>query len=72
MTHSDAFDRVVAPLHDVALDEALWPATAALIYEACGLTGTNLVVGQHDAAGARLYFARFCYRGERQVDLERE
>ena len=71
MTPSDAFNRALLSLNAAALDDALWPATAALIDEACGLTGNNLLVGQHDAEGARLYFSRFCYRGERRLDLEK-
>ena len=71
MTPSDAFNRVLISLNAAALDDDLWPATATLIDETCGLTGNNLLVGQHDAEGARLYFSRFCYRGERRLDLEK-
>ena len=36
MNPLDAFDRILASLHQAALDDAHWPATAALIDEACG------------------------------------
>ncbi|MDE0204738.1 MAG: LuxR C-terminal-related transcriptional regulator [Candidatus Tectomicrobia bacterium] len=72
MSQSDAFDRVLASLNDAALDDTLWPSTAALIDEACGLTGSALVVGAHDPNAARVYFARICYRGERRRDVENE
>ena len=68
MSQSDAFDRVLASLND----DALWPSTTALIDEACGLTGNSLVVGKHSANDARIYFARFCYRGQRRPDMENE
>ena len=72
MSQSDAFDRVLASLNDAALGDALWPSTTALIDEACGLTGNALVVGKHSANDARIYFARFCYRGQRRPDMENE
>lgn len=70
MSQSDAFDRVVLALNDAALNDDLWPAAARLIDEACGLTGNELIVGQ-GAADTRIYFSRFCYRGERRLDMER-
>ena len=72
MSKSDAFDRVLASLNDAALDDALWPSTAALIDEACGLTGNELTVGKHSADDVRIYLARFCYRGQRRPDMENE
>ena len=72
MSQSDAFDRVVASLNDAALDDALWPSAAAVMDEACGLTGNDLLVGEHSAGNVRIYFARFCYRGQRRPDLENE
>ena len=31
MSEHDAFDRVLAAVHDATLDESRWPATSALI-----------------------------------------
>ena len=39
MSEHDVFDRVLAAVHAATLDETRWPATSALIDEACGLTG---------------------------------
>ena len=46
MSEQDAFDRILAAAHDAMLDETRWPATSALIDEACGLTGNGLMVGE--------------------------
>ena len=71
MSQSDAFDRVLVALGDATLNDALWPSTAGLIDEACGLTGNELVVAEGSADDVRIYFSRFCYRGQRRHDLER-
>ena len=46
MDSAGMFTRVLAALHEAALQEALWPATSALIDEACGATGNALVVSE--------------------------
>ena len=46
MSDQDAFERILASLYDAMLDEALWPATSALIDEACGMQGNALLVGE--------------------------
>ena len=45
MNNQDAFERILASLYDAMLDETCWPATSALIDEACGITGNGLMVG---------------------------
>ena len=72
MNPFDAFDRVMASLHDAAFDDAEWPATSALIDEACGMTGNGLIVGEGFDEAVQIFFARFYFRGERRQDLERE
>ena len=72
MSQHDAFDRILALLHEAAFDDAHWPATAALIDEACGIKGNGLVVGEGPDDDVRIALARLCYRGERRPDLERE
>ena len=72
MSRGDAFDRVLAALHEAAFDDALWPQASALIDEACGIKGNMLVYGSgtsHD--DVTIYLARLCYRGERNEELER-
>ena len=73
MNRQDLFERILASLHAGVLDDALWPATSGLIDEMCGVKGNHLVLGDgmtHDDID--IFFARFCYRGERHAALERE
>ena len=71
MSQYDTFDRVLTLLHEAMLDDAHWPATSALIDEACGMTGNELVVGEGFGSDVRILTARFYCRGERRQDLER-
>ena len=72
MNPLDAFERILASLHQATLDDAHWPATAALIDEAVGATGNALVVGEESGDDVRIYFARYLHRGEHRQDLARE
>ncbi len=72
MSDQDAFERILASLYDAMLDDALWPATSALIDEAIGSQGNTLVVGAGPADNAQILFMGTYYRGERQEALERE
>ncbi|MYD96817.1 MAG: hypothetical protein F4X98_05465, partial [Gammaproteobacteria bacterium] len=69
--HKD-FDRVVAALHGAALDDARWPAAAALIDEVCGTAGNVLVIGEGTGAEARVHFHQYLYRGEPRPELASE
>ena len=53
------------------LDDAHWPATSALIDDACGMSGNELVIAEGAGDDVRILFARFYQRGERRQDLER-
>ena len=68
----DAFGRILAALHEAALDDTGWPGAAALIEEACGATGNVLAVGERSGDEVRVHFARLLYRGETRHDLARE
>ena len=72
MSEHDVFDRVLAAVHAATLDETRWPATSALIDEACGLTGNGLMVGEGPANDVRALFVGLYYREQRRDDLERE
>ena len=73
MSEREAFDRIVASLHEAALDPALWSIAAALIDEALGTHGSSLVVGDGDAAeDIRIFFLWQFFRGQRHRELERE
>ena len=73
MSQQDPFDRIVAALHDAALDEARWSAASALIDDACRTKGNMLVFGDGQSRDdAAILMARFYYRGQRDRALERE
>ena len=64
------FTRVLAALHEAALQEALWPQTSALIDEACGATGNALVVTEGFGKESRIHFRAGYYRGQRNREVE--
>ena len=72
MNNPDAFERILASLYDAMLDETRWPATSALIDEACGLTGNGLMVAEGPKDDVRAVFVGLYSRGQRREDLERE
>ena len=72
MSDQDAFERILASLYDAMLDDAHWPATSALIDEACGMKGNALGIGEGPKNDIRVLCVGFYYRGQRHVDLERE
>ena len=72
MSERDAFQRILASLYDAMLDDTRWPATSALLDEACGLTGNALLVGEGPKDDIRVLFVGLYYRGHRRTDLERE
>ena len=53
MSQQDAFERVLASLHEAMLDDSLWNRTSALIDEACRSMGNKLIL--HDVGEC-------CYR----------
>ena len=72
MNSVDAFDRILASLFRATRDDDQWPATAALIDEACGAVCNGLAVGERSGGDDRIYFVRLLYRGESQQELARE
>ncbi|MCY4026903.1 MAG: LuxR C-terminal-related transcriptional regulator [Acidobacteria bacterium] len=71
MADQDAYQRILASVYDAMLDDARWPATSALIDEACGLTGNALAVAEDQTNGIRVRFFGLYQRGRRREDLER-
>ena len=53
------------------LDDTQWPATSALIDDACGTTGNKLAVAEGFGGDARVLYAGFYDRGVRRQELER-
>ena len=72
MSDEGAYRRIMASLSDAMLDDTHWPATSALIDEACGITGNCLAVGEGPRDDLRDVFVGLYYRGQRREDLERE
>ena len=72
MTRQDVYERVLSSLHDAMLDDTHWPATSALIDEACGITSNCLLVGEGPPDDLRVLTVGLYYRGQRHEDLERE
>ena len=72
MSGHDVFERILTSLYDAMLDDTRWPATSALIDEACGITGNTLLVGEGPKDDLRVLFVGLYYRGQRREDLERE
>ncbi len=72
MSDQDTFERILAALHEAMLDDAGWPATSALIDEACGTVGNALLVSEGPPDDIRTHFVGIYYRGQRSEDRERE
>ena len=72
MSDRDAFEHILASLHDAMLDDARWPAVSALIDEACGIEGNDLLVAEGPRDDVRVLFIGLYRRGQRREDLERE
>lgn len=72
MNERDAFQRLLASLHEAILNPDLWPTTSALIDEAVAVKGNALAIAQSVAPDAPMLFAAGYYRGERRPDLERQ
>ena len=73
MSQADAFDRILASLHDSALDDAGWPATFALIDDATRTMGSWLSFAKGGPqVDVEIFFVRLSYRGQRHEELERE
>ena len=73
MSERVAFDRILAALHEAALDRVHWPTATALIDEALGVHGSSMAFGDGNSdEDIRIYFAWYFFRGQRHRDLERE
>ena len=71
MSDQDIFERLLGAFSDTMLDETLWPATSALIDEACGLRGNAMMIGEGPQDDIQALFVGLYYRGQRRADLER-
>ena len=72
MSEQTVFDRILVSLHEAMLDDAYWPETAALMDQACGATGNELVIAEGIGDDVDILLAWFYYGGQRREDLEQE
>ena len=72
MGDQDAFERILASLHDAMLDDSCRPGTSALIDEACDLTGNDLIISEGPKDDRRVLFVGAYCRGQRREDRERD
>ena len=73
MNERDTFDRILASLHEAALDDARWPETSAVIDDAFRAKGNSLVFGDGGSdEGVQIFYAGFFYHGQRHREHERE
>ena len=73
MSEREAFDAILASLHETALDRAHWSSATALIDDALGTHGSSMVFGDGDSEkDIRIVFAWSFVRGQRDRALERE
>ena len=68
-----AFERILASLHEAALDHVHWSSASALIEEALGARGSSMMFGDGSCEeDIRIYFLWQFFRGQRHPELERE
>ena len=73
MSEQEAFERILASLHEAALDRAHWATASALIEEALGAHGSSMTFGDGSCEeDVRIYFLWQFFRGQRHPELERE
>ena len=73
MSERDAFDRILASLHQASLDDACWPAASGLIDDALRTGGNTLAFGEGTREeGIQVYYTGVFSGGQRFRELERE
>ena len=72
MNPDDAFERILARLHEASLDDARWSAATGTIEDALHASGNGLSVVEGGDDDVRIHFARFLRRGDNYRDLMRE
>ncbi len=65
MSHQDHFESILTALHDAALDVTRWPHVSALVDEALGIAGSQLIVlTGHTPAAIEVLFEQASCHGE--------
>lgn len=73
MSRSDKIQRIVATLHEAAIDPSGWSKASALIDETLGIRGTGLVYSEgNNGKEVRVFEAMHMFAGQRFNEHERE
>ena len=74
MSQQDKFDRIIASLHEAMLGDAHWRETSALIDDACGTNGDQLVVvdGRSSHDKPEWLFDQFHYHGKPAKEMAQD
>ena len=73
MNKHEAFERILASMHEAALDDTHWATASALIDDALGVHGNTLAFGDlHSGKDIQLYFLEAFSHGQRLSEFERE
>jgi len=73
MSGPEAFERILASLHEASLNDAHWPTASMLIDDALGVHGNCLALCDfHSRKGIEIFFLGIFFRGQRHHGLERE
>ena len=69
----DRVDEIVALLQEAQLDDSAWPAASALIDDACGLQGNDLLLARFSPEGGiDIQLRWLLLRGEANPELEHD
>ena len=72
MSEGEAFERILASLHEVAVDHVHWSTATSLIDDALRAHGSSMVFGDGcSEEDIQIYFAWDFFRGQRDRDRER-
>ena len=73
MSEQEKFERILASLHEAALDDTCWLTASALLDDTLGVHGNSMAVGDVlPGKDILFYFAGIFSHGERHNELERE
>ena len=73
MSEREAFDRILASLHEVALDPTHWSTATALIDDTLRAHGSSMAFGDgRSEEDIQIYFAWEFFRGQRHRELKRD
>ena len=73
MINQETFERILASMHEAALDDTRWSSTSALIDDALGVHGNCLAFADlNSSKELQFLFVGIFFRGQRHHELERE